>query len=288
MRPILFQIPEGFPIIGGAEVQSFGILLFFSFIAAGVVARHELNRLGEDGERMSDLVFWALVGGIVGGKLYFVLANPPQSGGRGLSALFSGTGFTWYGGFILATLMVWIYMRRTRLPVGKTFDAIAMGMPIGILVGRFGCFLAGDDYGRPTGSWAGVAFPEGAPPTTVTVLRDRFGVEIDPALVARFGEVIPVHPTQLYEMVTSLVIFVLLLRLRHVPHRPGWMFGAWMGLYAVNRFLLEIVRLKSDRFLFGTFTQAQVISAVLLGVSVWMVTQLRARPGATGGTARAA
>lgn len=277
MRPVLFRFPDGLPLIGGAEVQSFGILLFLSFIAAGIVARRELDRLGEDGERMSDLVFWALIGGIVGGKLYFVLTNPGMLA-AGAGALLSGTGFTWYGGFILASTMVWVYMRRHGMDVGKTFDAIALGLPVGIAVGRFGCFLAGDDYGRPTGSWVGVAFPQGAPPTTVGVLRDRYGIDVDPELIARFGDVIPVHPTQLYEIGTSFLILLILLRLRHVPHKPGWVFGAWMGLYAVNRFLLEIVRLKGDRFLFGVFSQAQVISVVLLVLSLWMVTRLRGAP----------
>ena len=278
MRPVLFQFPEGFPLIGGAEVQSFGILLFFSFIVAGYFARRELIRQGLDGERMSDLVFWALVGGILGGKLYYVLSDPSSLSANGLGALLSGTGFTWYGGFMLATLMVWIYMRRSKLPVGKTFDAIAMGMPAGVAVGRFGCFMAGDDYGRPTGSFLGVAFPEGAPPTTVSVFRDRYGLTVDPELVARFGEVVPVHPTQLYEIVTSALIFFVLWKIKDVPHRGGWLFGAWLGLYAINRFLLEIVRVKSDRFLFDIFSNAQVISVMLLAVSLWMVNRLRVAP----------
>ncbi len=282
MRPVLFTLPEGFPLFGGAAIQSFGILLFFSFIVAGYFARKEMERQGLDGEKMSDLVIWALVGGVVGSKLYYVLSDPGALQAGGFRALLSGTGFTWYGGFVVASLLVWLFMRRSGLPVGKTFDAIALGMPAGIAVGRLGCFLAGDDYGRPTGSWVGVAFPEGAPPTTVSVFRDRFGLTVDPELVQRFGEVVPVHPTQLYEIATSLLIFAVLWKIKDIPHRGGWLFGAWMGLYAINRFLLEIVRVKSDRFLFDVFSNAQVISVLLLALSIWMVTRLREPQRASG------
>ena len=264
MWPVLFTIPEGIPLLGGVAVQSFGILLFASFLAAGAVARREMPRKGLEPDRMSDLVFWAIVGGLLGSKLYSALSNPAELARDPVGQLLSGSGFTWYGGLILATIFVWAYMRKTQLPVGQTFDCIAVGMPVGIAVGRVGCFMAGDDYGMPTGSPLGVAFPNGAPPTTVQILQDRFGVTVDPALVERFGDVIPVHPTQLYEVGLSILVFGLIWRLRLHDHKPGWLFAVWLSVYGVTRFILEIFRAKSDRFLFDTFTGAQVISVSLI------------------------
>jgi len=279
MWPVLFTIPEGVPLIGGVAIQSFGILLFASFLAAGGVARVEMRRKKMDADRMSDLVFWAIVGGLLGSKVYSALSDPAALAAAPVSQLLSGSGFTWYGGLILATVFVWVYMRRTGLPVGDTFDCIAVGMPVGVAVGRVGCFMAGDDYGMPTDSPLGVAFPNGAPPTTVQTLRDRFGVEVDPALIERFGDAIPVHPTQLYEVALSLVVFALIWRLRAHSHRGGWLFAIWMAVYGVTRFILEIFRAKSDRFLFDTFTGAQVISAALIVGGLLLASGLARKAG---------
>lgn len=275
MWPVLFTIPEGVPLLGGVDIQSFGILLFGAFLAAGAVARREMPRKGLDPDRMSDLVFWAIVGGLVGSKLYSALSDPAALAANPVGQLLSGSGFTWYGGLILATVVVWVFMRRTQLPVGDTFDCIAVGMPVGIAVGRVGCFMAGDDYGRPTASAFGVAFPEGAPPTTVQVLRDRFGIEVDPALIQQFGDVIPVHPTQLYEVALSLVVFAVIWRIREHSHKGGWLFAVWLAMYGVTRFILEIFRAKSDRFLLDTFTGAQVISVALIVGGIWLASRLR-------------
>ncbi len=273
MLPILFTLPEGIPLVGGAPIRSFGVFIVLSFFAAGYVAGGEMERRGLERKHMSDLVFWAFIGGIGGARLYSVATDPGALATNPLGTLFSGSGFTWYGGLILATVFVWLYMRWSKLPVGTTFDSIALGMPIGIAVGRIGCFLAGDDYGLPTASPLGVAFPEGAPPTTVENLELRYGLEVDPALIEQYGNVIPVHPTQLYEVGLSLVVFWLLLRLRRREHAPGWMFAAWLGIYGVTRFALEVFRAKGDRFLFDTFTQAQVISVALIAASLVLTRQ---------------
>ncbi len=274
MWPVLFTLPEALPLIGGVQIQSFGVLLFGAFLTAGWFARGEMSRKGLDPEKMTDLVFWAIIGGLLGSKLYSALSNPTALAADPIGQLFSGSGFTWYGGLILATVFVWVYMRKSKMPVGQSFDCIAVGMPMGIAVGRIGCFMAGDDYGRPTDVPWGVAFPNGAPPTTVDVFRTRYGLEVDPALVEQFGQVIPVHPTQLYEVLLSFVIFALIWKWRLNDHRPGWLFAAWIGVYGVSRFLLETVRLKSDRFLFDTFTGAQVISALLIIASLVLTQRL--------------
>ena len=131
-----------------------------------------------------------------------------------------------------------------------------------------GCFFVGDDYGRPTDAWFGVKFPQGAPPTRASVMENHFGIEIDPYFVERFGEVIPVPPTQLYEVAMSLMIFGFLWRIRKHNYAEGWIWWIWFVLAGAERFLVEFVRLKDDRFL-GIFTVAQLISLLLIVIGIW-------------------
>lgn len=281
MHPVLFRVPESVPLIGGYTVHSFGVMLYLAFIVGGFLWQTELNRKDLPGHRSWDLVLWALVGGLVGAKLYWALWNFDQLVADPAGILLSGEGLTWYGGFFLGLLLVWLAVRRMELPVAPTLDAMAVPLPLAIAIGRIGCFLAGDDYGRPTGSAVGVAFPEGFPPTRVDVLERRYGITVDPELVERFGGVVPVHPTQLYEVGISLAVFGAIFALRRHHHRPGWLFALWAGLYAVQRFALEVFRIKDDRIFLGTFTVAQLLSVAMAVVAVYALVRLR-RPAPAG------
>ena len=271
MYPNLFHLPDWFPIGGGAAITSFGVMLFAASLTGGYVLKTEMVRQGQTAEQAWDLLITAVIGGIVGARLYYVLFNYDRLAADPMGMIFSAGGMTWYGGFLLAVLLVFWRIHKDELPLGKTFDAIAPGLAIAYAVGRIGCFLVGDDYGRPTSSWVGIAFPNGNPPSTATNLNAQFGVEIDPAMVEQYGEVLPVHPTQLYETGISSLIFVILWSLRRHVHRPGWLFALWLVLASMERFFVEIFRAKHDRF-FAVLTTAQLISLILAGVGVaWML-----------------
>lgn len=258
-------------------------MMFLAFVVAGVVVRSELVRKGHEGDLAWDFLFMAVIGGIVGAKLYYVLLNFDRLQAEGLSFIFSRGGMVWYGGFLLAAALVAWEARKSPVPVPRVADAVAPALAIGYAVGRIGCFLVGDDYGRPTDSWVGIAFPDGAPPTTVENLENQFGVAVDPALVEKYGNVIPVHPTQLYEVGMSTLIFAVLWALRGGGRPDGWLFMLWLALAGVERFVVEIFRAKDDRF-FGIFTLAQFISVglVVAGVAGMM------RLGGRGSAQRAA
>jgi phosphatidylglycerol:prolipoprotein diacylglycerol transferase len=117
-------------------------------------------------------------------------------------------------------------------------------LSIGYAVGRIGCFLVGDDYGRPTDSWVGLAFPNGTPPSTAGNLRHSFGVDVPDSVPD--WEVLRVHPTQLYETAIMLVVFVILWRLRRHPHRAGWLFMLYLVLAGLERAFVEIFRAKDQ------------------------------------------
>jgi phosphatidylglycerol---prolipoprotein diacylglyceryl transferase len=176
-------------------------------------------------------------------------------------------GLVWYGGFILATVLVVWEIRRQKLPLPKMADATAPALALAYAVGRVGCFMVGDDWGRPTDSWVGVAFPQGAPPTRVDIIERDFGIAVDPALIERYGQIVPVHPTQLYEVGMSTLIFFVLWKLRRQPRVAGWLFMLWLVLAGIERFVVEFFRAKDDRFL-GPLTLAQVISVAILVVGV--------------------
>jgi len=238
------------------EITTFGLMMFLAFIAAGWVLTRQFRRYGLSDDLASSMVMAAAIGGIVGAKVYYAILF------RDWHLLFDRAGLVWYGGLIGGFLGCWFLLWRRGVDFLTAADATAPSLAIGYALGRIGCFLVGDDYGRPTNSWAGIAFPKGSPPTTCESLHD-FGVRVD----CLPGELLKVHPTQLYESSAALVMFVILLTLAKRPHQRGRVFGAFLILMGIERFLVEIVRAKDDRFL-GPFTIAQLISVIILIVGV--------------------
>lgn len=246
-----------------------------AFLSAGFILRAEMGRKEYDPDISWDILFMAVLGGVLGAKIYFLLLYFPDLLRDPVAAIFSRGGLVWYGGFLGGlALVVWHVVRR-RLPLPLVADAAAPALALGYAVGRVGCFLVGDDWGRPTASWVGIRFPMGTPPTRVDIIEREFGIQVDPELVARFGEVVPVHPTQLYEVGLSLLIFALLWSQRkRLGRGDGWLFMAWLSLAGMERFLVEFFRAKDDRFL-GVLTLAQLISILLVVVGLAGAWKLR-------------
>jgi phosphatidylglycerol:prolipoprotein diacylglycerol transferase len=240
--------------VGNFEITTFGLMMFLAFIIGGWVLARQFRRFGLDEELASSIVVAAALGGIVGAKVYYAILF------KDWRLLFDRAGLVWYGGliggFLAGSWLVW----RNKVDFLKVADAAAPALSIGYALGRIGCFLVGDDYGRPTDAWYGVAFPKGAPPTTAESLRD-FGVAVDPSIASY--QVLKVHPTQLYETAAALLMFAILMWLNRRPHGRGLAWGLFLILLGIERFLVEIVRAKDDRF-FGNFTVAQIISVLLV------------------------
>ena len=257
MFPVLFRI-------GGFTVTSFGVMIALSFVAGGWIMAKELKRLGQDPEHAWDLAGWAAIFGILGAKLYYLILNWQLTAANPRGMILSRSGLVWYGGLILAALVILWRLHRLKLPIATFADASGPTLALGYAVGRLGCFLVGDDYGGPTTLPWGIAFPEGAPPSTAGNLRE-FGVSV-PADVPD-ATVMTVHPTQLYETGMSLAIFFILWKLRHRFTAPGAIWFTWMALAGVERFIVEIFRAKDDRFVAG-LTVAQIISLLITAVGI--------------------
>ncbi|MEO8226068.1 MAG: prolipoprotein diacylglyceryl transferase [Gemmatimonadota bacterium] len=255
--------------LGPVELTGYGVMMMVGFLVGGWLATLELRRRALREEYSADMVVAAVVGGIIGAKLWYVALT------RDPSALFSRGGLVWYGGFIGGALGVMLNGWRLRVPIRWTMHVAAPALAAAYALGRVGCFLVNDDYGRPTNlPWA-VKFPRGLPPSTAGNLHQLFGVSvpagIDPATV------MAVHPTQLYETGIMLLAFFWLWRWRRSAHPIGWLFGPYLIFAGAERFLIEIVRAKDDRFL-GPFTIAQLTSVVLVAIGVALT--LRWRRGA--------
>jgi phosphatidylglycerol:prolipoprotein diacylglycerol transferase len=254
MYPTLFKI-------GSFEITTFGLMMFAAFIVGGWVLTRQFRRYGLSDDAASSIVMAAAIGGIAGAKIYYAILF------RDWHLLLDRAGLVWYGGLIGGVIGCSAYILLKKLDYFTVTDAAAPALAIGYALGRIGCFLVGDDYGRPTNSWVGIAFPKGSPPTTAESLR-QFGVHIDPSIPP--DQVLRVHPTQLYESAAALVMFFVLMYASRQQHKKGSVFGLFLILMGIERFFVEIVRAKDDRFL-GPFTVAQLISAIVLLVGAALV-----------------
>ena len=228
MYPVLFRI-------GDFEITSFGVLVAIGALVGIFVFQRELARrsLPDSG---SDAGIAGVLGGLLGAKLLWSIEHAGQEPMANL--LLSRGGMSWFGGLIGGVAAgIWMLYRR-RVPVMAGLAAASPGLAVGHAIGRIGCFLVGDDYGRPSDlPWA-VAFPEGLPPTDV-----------------------PVHPTQLYEMAPLFLVTWLLIRWRRGGVSDRVVFSRYLILAGTIRFVIEFVRVNEP--VAGPFTLAHLISGAV-------------------------
>ncbi len=240
--------------VGPLNLTGFGLAMMAAFGMAHWVSQEVLEQRGDDPMVMNDVTFAALIGTIVGAKIYYAVLQ------GSVSALWGRGGFVFWGGFIGAVALCAIVIRWKRLPFLRIADGTAVGIAAGYAIGRTGCWAVGDDYGRVWDGPLAVAFPQGLPPTTVQVMNQLYHANL-PATMAP-GDVVGVYPTQLLEVVLGLAMFGVLWRLRHHRHAAGWLFGMYCVLAGIERFIVEFFRAKSD--MVGPVTSAQVVA---LGVT---------------------
>jgi phosphatidylglycerol:prolipoprotein diacylglycerol transferase len=231
-------------------------MLVLAFLGAYATLSWAAKRLELGNEEdASALLLAAGIGGVLGGKVYYAALYGDWR------LLFDRSGLVFYGALLLGAAAVYWTSRRRGLPFVGVADAGAPAVAVGYAIGRIGCFLVGDDYGRPTDLPWGVGFPEGLPgPTTAGFLRAEYGLELAGVDAA---ELVSVHPTQLYETLAGLIAAALGIWLIRRRAAAGSVALTVFAILAVERFGVEFLRLKDDRLL-GAFTVAQLISIALL------------------------
>ena len=247
--------------LGPIPLSGFGLAVMGGFVIGGIVSARELNRRGYDSSAVEPIVGAAVIGFMIGAKLYYAALV------GSLSVILSTSGYVFWGGLMGGVAGGMLMARWKGMPIMRVSDVAGPGIAAGYAVGRTGCWAVGDDYGRPWDSPLAVAFPEGAPPSTVANLQ-RFGFDAPPG--ASPETVLAVHPTQLYETALGFAMFLLLWRLRGHRHAEGWLFGMYLILAGIERFAIEFLRAKDDR-IFGALTVAQVIAlGMVVAGGVWV------------------
>jgi phosphatidylglycerol:prolipoprotein diacylglycerol transferase len=244
--------------LGPITITGFGVMVMAGFFMAGYAMQQRLRELKRNDQYAWDIVIWAVIGGLLGAKLWYFALYPD------VRHLFSRSGLVWYGGLLGGAIAVTFNSWRVKVPIRFTMDLAAPALAVGYALGRVGCFLVQDDYGIPTSLPWGMKFPEGLPPTTPANLA-AWGIAVPPD--ASPFEALAVHPTQLYEVALMLGVFALLWKFRAHRRAAGWLFGLYLVCAASERFLIEFLRAKDDRVLSG-FTIAQAMSVVAIGVGV--------------------
>jgi len=241
MLPVLFRI-------GSLEITSFGAMVALGALVGLWVFRRELSRAGLPDAAL-DAAVYGLLGGLLGAKLLYVFEHLED--GSFLSLFLDRGGMSWFGGFVGGLLAGFLTIRVKRWPLVPILAAAAPALAIGQMIGRIGCFLVGDDYGRPTSLPWGVAFPRGLPPTI-----DR------------------VHPTQIYEAIFLAVLAWVLIRWRRKGVSDRVVLGRYLLLAGAFRFALEFVRVNTR--VLGPLTVAHLFS--LLVAALGGVLLLRPKP----------
>ena len=263
--------------LGPLPLTGFGIAVCLAFFLSNFIAERELDRRGypDYAKAIPDLIIASILGTLIGGKLYYAGIITHQ-----WRDLFGRAGFVFWGGFIGAVVMNWIFIRRKKLSFVRVADVGGICIAAGYAVGRTGCWAVGDDYGRPWDGPLAVLFPNGSPPSTALNMQQLFHIPIPPNVSP--DTVLSVYPTQLLEVLLGTVMFFILWRFRDHRHAEGWLFGFWAVLAGIERFLVEFLRAKDDRVV-GPLTLAQVIAIAIALAGVWVMTARRdvgpGRPG---------
>ncbi len=240
--------------LGPLTLQTFGICFAVAFIAAGAVIWRRFGELGKPADWAYEMGFAALIGGLVGSRLDFIIENYSDVKGDLLGNIFSGSGLVWYGGVIGGTVAVLIWAWWRGFLNLTLLDVAAPALALGYAIGRCGCQLSGDgDYGKAwDGPWA-MSYPDGTKPTHQTV-----------------------HPTPVYETLVMGLVALLLWRLRD-RLTNGLLFALYLLLAGAERFLVEFIRRNDDVALGLTLAQLLSVAMMLIG-GIWLLLAFRRAP----------
>ncbi|MBI4418177.1 MAG: prolipoprotein diacylglyceryl transferase [Ignavibacteriales bacterium] len=261
--------------IGPFTLYSYGLMLALGFITASWLMTIEYRRRKLPQDLAGTVTMIALIGGVVGAKLLYVLehwraflADP--------GILISPGGLSYFGGFLFATTAIWWYVRKRKLDFLFVADATVPGLMLGYGIARLGCHFAGDgDYGFPTDLPWGTNYERGTMPPS-EAFRNF------PEITSQFpGGVVPdttpCHPTPVYELLLSAIFFTVLWRYRTRVKAPGILFMMYLVLAGLGRFAIEFLRINPRILL--DLTQYQLFAAglILVGLVGWW--RLKRREG---------
>jgi len=270
------NLPNGFDVPIPFLNQSFhiyfyGILITLGVIAAAFLAQGEAKRRGLNPDVIWDVLFWVVVAGIVGARIWHILTPPPSMVAEGITTKWylmhpldmlnirnGGLGIP--GAVIGGALALWIYCRNKKLSFLTWVDVVAPGVALAQAIGRWGNFFNQELYGKPTNlPWK---------------------IFIDPQhRVAGYENYSFFQPLFLYESLWNLLNMAILLWLGRRFEKwlkPGDLFFIYMIMYAIGRFCLEFLRLDASQVAGINFNQTfMVVVALVAGIVFFLNHRLR-------------
>lgn len=232
---------------GPLTIYSFGLFLGIGLVIGTYSVWKHGRSASLPEERLLDVTFLTVLGGLIGARLLYVLSNPTLYAEEFVTALYFWQGGLSYWGAILGgVLTIFLVSRKFRWPAGQLFDLAAPAVAMGSIFGYIGAFLNGSAYGEETGFIWGIS---------------------------QQGLVGARHPSQILEALLQLGILVALLRFRTRAPFAGFLALTYLILYSLGRFMLEFFR-GDQTHLTGPFSQAHMIS-ILVGTVAALLLYLR-------------
>jgi phosphatidylglycerol:prolipoprotein diacylglycerol transferase len=244
--------------IGPFTIHTYGFFVAVGF-AVGILTAVKVGKTqGVPSQQVMDMAFVMIVWAIIGSRLFYVLINFSYYKAHPLDIIkiWQG-GLVFSGGLVATAAAMWWYLRRHRLAFWSTGDLWAPSLALGQAIGRFGCFMAGCCYGRPTGSSWGVIFthPQSRAPLNI-----------------------PLYPTQVFEAVSGFSVFLVLIFLHGKKTFQGQVFLWYLILHSTARLFVERFRGDERGLIPGTeMTATQLLATLILVGSVVVLLILRSR-----------
>jgi len=253
MRPTLFEI-------GSLPIRGYGLMVATAFLVATYVASRRARKQGIPSQAIFDLGLYALISAMIGARIFHAFQHLDSYDSIwDVFKLWQG-GLAYYGGFMLALVVIILYVRKKELSISKVLDILGPPLILGIGIGRIGCFLAGCCFGKPTSLPWGVTFPEGS------LAWFEIGSQ-------------KIHPTQVYSVLSLFSIFVILLILQRYMRFSGQLFLVSVLMYSIHRFLIDFLRYYTPDERMGSLATSQVMSIVGIIITLVVMIALMIREG---------
>jgi phosphatidylglycerol:prolipoprotein diacylglycerol transferase len=281
-------------LFGDFAISPHGIGIAVGFLFGAWILQHEGPKRGVTVEHINTMVFWALIGTIIGARLFFVIGHFSEFDGvADMLALWNG-GLTLLGGIAGAILINIPLFRRYHYSFFQVMDGAVIGLAFGIAFGRIGDLIIGDHLGKPTswllafqyegGNLAGFTCAEGSCRATLEgdqVLTITHQVARLTSPTGRFlAEGVGVHQTAMYDMFFATCLFLVLYALSRAPRRLGVLTLAFGAVYGATRVLEDFLRVDKRVFgLTGSQWTGLTVSIVCIVTLIAWAVGARSSPG---------